>query len=65
MAGAMKSEDSSGRPTLVTSREPVGPRVAGDKGSPGDRALMDALIIVGVAWAVLFFLMWSLRGHNI
>lgn len=52
-------------PRLATTREPVGPRVAGDKGSPGDRALMDAIIMVVVAWAVLFFLAWSLRSHNI
>lgn len=61
----VEKESPRQSPTLVTSREPVGPRVAGDKGSPGDRAFMDAVLIVGIAWAVLFFLAWSLRSHNI
>lgn len=62
---AIANEQVSGRPDLVTSREPVGPRVAGDKGSPGDKAFMDAVTIIIAAWAVLFFLAWSLRSHNI
>lgn len=53
-----------GNPIQVT-HEPVGPKRAGDKGSMGDQALMDSLIIVGAAWLVLFFLMFSLRRHNI
>lgn len=50
---------------LVTSREPKGPKRAGDPGSTGDMALKDALIMVGVAWIVLFLLMFTLRAHNI
>lgn len=53
-----------GRP-IVTSREPVGPKNAGSKGSPGDVALMDAITIVIIAWAILFVLAFSLRRHNV
>ena len=35
------------------------------KGSIGDKALMDAIIIVALAWALLFFLAYSLRHHNV
>jgi hypothetical protein len=34
-------------------------------GSIGDKALMDSIVIVAVAWAVLIFLAISLRHHNI
>jgi hypothetical protein len=61
----MGTEDSrQGRP-IVTTREPVGPKNAASKGSIGDQALMDALMIVGLAWVVLFMLTFSLRHHNI
>lgn len=46
-------------------REPVGPKNAGSKGSVGDTALMDAIAIIVCAWAVLFFLAFSLRRHNV
>lgn len=60
----MATEDARvGRP-IVTSKEPVGPKNAGSKGSVGDQALMDALIIVGAAWLIIFFLMFSLRRHT-
>ena len=59
------SEVSSGSPNLITSREPVGPAVKGAPGSAGEMAVRDALIIIGVAWVILFFLMFSLRAHNI
>lgn len=49
---------------IVTSREPVGPRNAASKGSPGDVAFMDALAIVIVAWAIAFVLLFSLRRHS-
>lgn len=52
-------------PSLKVTREPKGPKVPGDKGSAGDRALMDAIAIVIGAWLILFFLAWSLRSHNI
>jgi hypothetical protein len=58
-------EDSRvGRP-IQTTREPVGPKSAGSKGSPGDVALMDAVAIVLIAWVILFLLGFSLRRHNI
>lgn len=57
-------ESGTSRP-IVTSREPVGPKRAGAKGSLGDQALMDAVIIVGAAWLVLIALSFSLHRHNI
>jgi len=61
----MQSEtDRMGQPVRV-SNEPVGPKNAGAKGSVGDTALMDAVVIVGIAWAIVFVLMFSLRRHNI
>jgi hypothetical protein len=51
-------------PDLMTSREPVGP--ATDKSNTiGAVAVNDALIIITLAWATLFFLAYSLRAHNI
>jgi hypothetical protein len=61
---AGKEEDGFSKP-LVTSREPVGPKAAGDKGTLGDQALMDALVFLGLGWATLLFLMFSLRSFNI
>jgi hypothetical protein len=53
-------------PTLVVSRTPVGPATTdAGKNSVGDYAVNDALIIIGIAWAVVFLLMFSLRQHNI
>ncbi len=57
-------EERVGNP-LKTTREPKGPKRSGDRGTVGDQALMDALIIVLVAWAIIFFLAFSLRRHNI
>jgi hypothetical protein len=51
--------------SIVMTREPVGPTKSGDKGTPGDMAVMDAVIIVGAAWLILFFLAFSLRRHNV
>lgn len=59
-----KENERQGR-SIVTSREPVGPKNAASKGSPGDVALMDAVAIVVVAWVVLFLIAFSLRRHNI
>jgi hypothetical protein len=50
---------------IKTTREPVGPKNAGSKGSTGDVALMDAVAIVLLAWVILFLLGFSLRRHNI
>ena len=35
------------------------------KGSIGDKALMDGIIIVVLAWVLLLFLGYSLRHHNV
>lgn len=35
------------------------------KGSIGDTAFMDAVIIVALAWAFLLFLAYSLRNDNV
>lgn len=35
------------------------------QGSIGDRALMDSVILIGVAWVLLLMLFWSLRNHNV
>lgn len=51
------------KPTLVTSRTPVGPNNASTN-TPGDTALRDALMVVVAAWLVLFILYWTLRNHN-
>jgi len=59
------TEDERVGRSIVTTREPVGPKSAGSKGSVGDTALMDAVAIVLVAWVLLFLLTYSLRHHNI
>lgn len=51
--------------SIKTTREPVGPKRAGAKGSIGDQAVMDAVLIVGAAWLVLLFLAVTLHRHNI
>ena len=55
---------TQGSNTLTVSREPVGPKRAGDKGSVGDQALMDAVAIILACWVVLFLLFFSLRRHS-
>jgi hypothetical protein len=35
------------------------------KGSIGDKAFIDSVIVVAIAWLLLLFLMYSLRAHNI
>lgn len=59
---------------------PVSPPLVGTKGNPardpkskdktgqgsvGDRALMDSIILIGLAWLALFALWYSVRNHNI
>jgi len=61
----MAVEESGVSRPIVTSREPVGPKNAASKGSVGDVAVMDAICIVVAAWALLFFLSFSLRNHNV
>jgi len=62
---AMVTEPERMGNPIVTTREPVGPKTAGDKGTPGDMAVMDAVMIVGAAWLILFLLAFSLRRHNV
>lgn len=59
------TEDSRQGTPIKTTNEPVGPKNAGSKGSPGDVALMDSIAIVVAAWLILFILMFSLRRHNV
>ena len=58
-------EDKEVGRRITVTREPVGPKNAASKGSIGDQALMDALLIVIAAWILLFFLTFSLRRHNV
>jgi hypothetical protein len=58
-------EDKFTTRPLSVAREPVGPKNAASKGSVGDQALMDSLIIVGGAWILLFLIYFSVRTHNI
>jgi hypothetical protein len=46
------------------SRDPKSKDKAG-KGSVGDRALMDAVMLVAAALALLVLLWYSVRNHNI
>lgn len=62
---AMGIESDGVSAPIKTSREPVGPKRAGDKGSMGDRALMDAVLIVAASWIVLLLLGFSLHRHNV
>ncbi len=62
---AMKPDDGSPSPNLVTSRTPVGPTVAGSSKSIGGLAFNDSVILIIVCWAIVFLLVFSLRRHNI
>jgi hypothetical protein len=63
---AITEEPAKGPPILATSREPVAPKdKSGKANSVGAQALQDAIIMVVVAWLVLFFLAWTLRAHNV
>jgi len=57
-------ENGTSRP-IVTTREPVAPKSSGSKGTVGDRAVMDAVMLVGACWVALFLLSYSLRNHNV
>lgn len=61
----MGTEDARVGRSVTMTREPVGPKRAGDKGTMGDQALMDAVLIVGAAWVLLIFLAFSLHRHNV
>lgn len=59
----LNEDDRQGR-SIVTTREPAGPKNAASKGSVGDVALMDALGVVIGAWLIVLFITFSLRRHN-
>lgn len=65
MAGRMVQEQDGFSGPLTTTREPVKPVSAGDKGGLGDQALMDAILLVGLSWGILLFFSLSLRSFNI
>ncbi len=46
-------------------REPAPSKNAGEKGSQADIALMDAVIVVGLAWALVVFFAVTLRRYNV
>jgi hypothetical protein len=46
------------------AREPS-KRPSVGKGSIGDTAFMDAVILVVIAWVIVLFLSYSLRSHNV
>lgn len=61
----IRTEDARVGNPIQTTREPVGPKTSGSKGSIGDVALMDAVAIVIAAWLILFIIAFSLRRHNV
>lgn len=65
MPGRMVDEDSRVGGNLKLTNEPSGPVKPGSKGSVGDQAVKDAILIIGVCWAIVFFVMFSLRRHNV
>lgn len=66
---AIKASDNPGddRPSLKGMPDNPGrdPKVMAKngRGSIGDTAFMDGIIIIAVAWALVLFLAWSLRSH--
>jgi hypothetical protein len=65
MPGKIVQEDSRIGGNLKTSNEPIGPIKAGDKGSIGDQAFKDSILIIGICWAIVGFAVFSLRRHSI
>lgn len=68
MAGSMATEAENVVSLVGTKDNPAREprkRPSLGKGSIGDKALMDAVIIVAVAWLFLIFLAYSLRHHNV
>lgn len=68
MAGTLKTEtddraEIKGMPSNP-GRDPKR-RPKDGKGSIGDTALSDAIIVLAVCWALLLLLAYSLRHHNI
>jgi hypothetical protein len=65
MPGKMVSEDDRIGGNLKLTNEPSGPVKAGDKGSIGDQAFKDAVLIVCICWAIVFATVFSLRRHSL
>lgn len=68
MAGTMTEEaekvtELKGMPKNPARDPKKAPKLG--RGSIGDTAFMDAVIVVALAWAFLLFLAFSLRHHNI
>jgi len=65
MMPVAKEDVSQGAPReLVSSRTPKGARKDKDNASVGMLALNDSLILLGVCWAVVIVLWFSLRQSN-
>lgn len=65
MPGRMVTEDARVGGNLKLTNEPSGPVKAGDKGSIGDQAFKDAVLIVCICWAIVFATVFSLRRHSL
>jgi hypothetical protein len=67
--GSMATEtEIGGRPLKGSPQNPARDpktRNRDGKGTIGDTALRDAIVIVVLAWLFLIFLWFSLRGHNV
>lgn len=66
----LATEPESTSPPLAgtapgSAREPKRKPAPGERGSIGDKAVIDGLVIVVAAWTILFFLAYSLRHHNV
>jgi len=61
---SLTTEDST-KPSLVTHNEPRGPQTATGPGSVGQVAVMDAVLIIGIAWILLALLWFSLRRYTV
>jgi hypothetical protein len=67
LAGSMKTEPDNVTHLKGTPKNPgrdLKARAEG-KGTMGDKALMDAILIVALAWVVVIALAYSLRHHNV
>lgn len=65
----MSQEPETGAPPLAGTKgnpahEPK-KKLQDGKGTIGDKALMDAVILVIACWVLLFLLWYSLRHHNV
>lgn len=61
----IRTEETSGAPTLSGGRDPERRSRSGQSGSSGDVAVKTAVGIVIAAWLLLLFFAYSLRHHNI